>query len=361
MSPRKVRISKRQRMAEEWRPLYEVAERVKELAPWRWMREESIFGVQDPKTGEFGYVSVMGMLGEHLSVAVYLGANAIHQFGDLANVADVNDEWEVGSRLMLIPQMQASFEDQDMVEKEDMNVMRRLKLKYRGRFAYPVFRTIRPGCPLWILDKEQIPFLTHVLEQTLDVASRCKEDMSLLYPDDVDDDEEMYLLRIPTVVDGEIMWADKIGPVAPFTEEEITAFLVSSMYEALQNVPRVGNSVEIDLFMVMTPVMERGDEYPYYPFSLMIVDVDSGMILAQEMLMPLPTLVDMYETVPEEVARLLLQSNIMPYEIYTQTPEITAVLQPIFNNLDVPVIEVDSLDMVNEAKAAMFEHLKHGF
>lgn len=360
MPPRKLRISKRQAMAEEWRPLYEVAERVKECAPWRWMKEDSIFGVQDPETGEFGYVSVMGMLGEHLSVAVYLGANAIHQFKNLSNITNVNDEWEIASRLMVIPQMQASFEDRDMVEKEDMNIMRRLKLNYKGRFAYPIFRNIQPGCPFWILDRERIPFLTHVLEQTLHVAARCKEDDSLLYPDDVGD-EEMYLLRVPTMVDGEIMWVDKIGSIAPFIEEEITPFLDSGKYDALRNMPRVGNSVEIDLFMVLTPVMERGDEYPYYPFSLMIVDADSGMILAQEMLAPLPSLAYMYETVPEEVADLLLQSNMLPHEIYTQTPEVTAVLQSVFDNLDVPVIEVDSLDMVNEAKADMFEHLKRKF
>ena len=90
--------------------------------------------------------------------------------------------------------------------------MRKLKLKYSGRNAYPLFRSIQPGCLPWFLDMDQIPFLTHILQQTLDVASRYKEDESLLYPDDVGD-VEMYLLRVPSEQDGEIIWRDEITPI----------------------------------------------------------------------------------------------------------------------------------------------------
>ena len=60
MARPKVRISRRQAMALKWRPRYEAADHIKELAPWQWMQESDIFGVQDPETGEFGFVSVMG-------------------------------------------------------------------------------------------------------------------------------------------------------------------------------------------------------------------------------------------------------------------------------------------------------------
>jgi len=57
----------------EWRKLYQAAIRIKEIAPWEWMTETDIFGVQDPETDEISFVSIMGMLGEHLSLAVYRG------------------------------------------------------------------------------------------------------------------------------------------------------------------------------------------------------------------------------------------------------------------------------------------------
>ena len=52
---------------EEWHKLYDALSRVKELAPWEFMVEIDVFGVQNPETDEVGFVSVMGALGEHYS------------------------------------------------------------------------------------------------------------------------------------------------------------------------------------------------------------------------------------------------------------------------------------------------------
>src|SRR5437868_13000066 len=68
----------------EARQLYQLAVRVQELAPWTWMDESEIFGVQQPETSEFGFVSVMGMAGEHFAVAVYQGAAGLYGILDFA-------------------------------------------------------------------------------------------------------------------------------------------------------------------------------------------------------------------------------------------------------------------------------------
>lgn len=63
-----------------WRRLYESAVRIKELSPWEWMTETDVFGVRSSETGELGFVSVMGMLGEHYAVSLYLGSEGITVF-----------------------------------------------------------------------------------------------------------------------------------------------------------------------------------------------------------------------------------------------------------------------------------------
>jgi hypothetical protein len=50
---------------EQWSRLYGAAVHLKRLSPWEWMTEADVFGVKDPPSGEIGFVSVMGMLGEH--------------------------------------------------------------------------------------------------------------------------------------------------------------------------------------------------------------------------------------------------------------------------------------------------------
>jgi hypothetical protein len=96
---------------DKWKKLYDLMAEVKELAPWEWMEESHIFGVQAPETGELGFISVMGALGEHYAVAVYQGTKGLGGFWDMQSK---------GSKLtpevvLQIPQLQASFEDRDLI------------------------------------------------------------------------------------------------------------------------------------------------------------------------------------------------------------------------------------------------------
>lgn len=126
---------------DEWRRLYEAAVRVKALAPWEWMEEMEVFGVQSPETNDLGFVSVMGMAGEHFAVGVYVGAKGLYGFLDLEDAGLDASPY----RLFEVPQLQASFEDRGTLQKEDRDVLKSLGLKFRGQNAWPMFRSIRPG------------------------------------------------------------------------------------------------------------------------------------------------------------------------------------------------------------------------
>ena len=69
------------------------------------MTEADIFCVQSPETGELGFVSVLGMLGQHYAVSLYLGSEGINGFLDLQAMGPFGDP----NDLIQIPQLQASF------------------------------------------------------------------------------------------------------------------------------------------------------------------------------------------------------------------------------------------------------------
>jgi hypothetical protein len=115
----------------EWRGLFESAVRIKEISPWEWMTETDVFGVRSPETGELGCISVMGLLGQHYAVSLYLGSEGIHGFLDLQEMGPFADP----GALIQIPQLQASFENREELDKRDRQVIKELGLKFRGRNA----------------------------------------------------------------------------------------------------------------------------------------------------------------------------------------------------------------------------------
>jgi hypothetical protein len=128
---------------QEWRKLYEAAIQIKQLAPWERMSEDMLFGVQDPETGEIGFVSIMGALGEHFAVAVYIGAKGLQGFW-IAHSGDENP-FIPAEVILETFHLQASFEDRNMLRKDDRDIIKQLGLKFRGRNEWPMFRSYRPG------------------------------------------------------------------------------------------------------------------------------------------------------------------------------------------------------------------------
>jgi hypothetical protein len=127
---------------DEWKQLYDLAAKIKDLAPWDWMEEDDLFGFQMPGTGELGFISVMGALGEHYSIAIYQGIEGLDGFWKMQNLGPkLTPEF-----ILQVPQLQLSFEDREIITTEDRAVMKSLGLKFRGANAWPQFRSYRPSC-----------------------------------------------------------------------------------------------------------------------------------------------------------------------------------------------------------------------
>ena len=96
---------------EEWRRLYRAAAEFCRCGPWVWMADDELFGVCDPESGEVGYCSVMGQLGEVFALGVFLGAEGYSGYRRLAEgqVAPTDFEGHVIQRYLV-----ASFKDRGL-------------------------------------------------------------------------------------------------------------------------------------------------------------------------------------------------------------------------------------------------------
>jgi hypothetical protein len=332
----------------EWRRLYQAAIRVKEIAPWEWMTETEIFGVQDPATDEIGFVSVMGMLGEHLCLAVYRGAKGLYSFWNFQQFADSAP----AEALFEIPHLQASFEDRNELRDKDREVIKELGLKFRGRQEWPLFRSYRPGYLPWYLEAPEARLLTYALEQAAEVVLRVKEDPALLEPVD----EESYLVRVPHEISGNLVWEDEVMSVPPPEPEPIPIMIDVQTIERVRQLPRGKHTLEMDLFLFPAPIHEKGAR-PYFPYLLLVAEDQRGLILGNELLTPEPGLVEMWGSVPMKVVHQLARMKVLPQEIKVRSFRLLALLKLLEEELDVEVKAASVLPNLDQAK----ESLLHRF
>lgn len=328
---------------DEWRHLYEAAIAFKKAAPWEWMAEDQLFGVQNPESEEVGYVSVMGMAGEHFALAIYRGSEGLEGFWQLHS-GEVDPTF-----LLEVPQLQASWENRSQLHKEDLEVIKALGLKFRGRHAWPMFRNYTPGFFPWFVTAEEARFLTLALEQGLDVALRVREDPALLgsvY-------EGTYLIRTPAKQADSLVWRDEWQTVPPAKPHLLPpSALTASDLTSLRRLPHRAMTLEVDLFLMPTPIQEGKDARPYFPYNLMIVEAQSGMILGADLLAPQPTLDAVWSEAPMAFAKALQRLKSLPVEVTVRQERVYHLLEPVTTELGIRLTQRPWLPALDQAKAA---------
>jgi hypothetical protein len=333
--------------AEECRQLFALMDQVKALAPWEWMTEIDIFGVQAADAEEPDYISVMGMAGEHFAIALYPGDRPLMQLLQLEQAQPFGDPMDI----LLIPQFQASFEDRNMLTDTDRQMLKTLGLKYRGRNAWPLLRAHQPACLPWYIESADVQRIANALQQLLDVAPRVKEDPDILVPAG----EDEFLVRRASGQGDQQRWQDTVVKPTLSVDYEIELTVDVALMERVAALPLVTNILEVDLSIMPAPVAEK-DERPFFPYMLMVVESESGMVLGMEILSPRPSLQAMWQEVPNKFLQVLMKLGVLPQVIRVDSELLASLLQGL-EQLDLQIELVDELPGVEEAKEGMMGFL----
>jgi hypothetical protein len=328
---------------EEWQRLYEAAIAFKHEAPWEWMYEDDVFGVQNPETGQTAYGSIMGNAGDHLALALYLGSEGLEGFWQMHHGAPYADAF----RLLEIPQLQASFEDRGELDTRDRQVIKGLGLKFRGRQAWPLFRSYVPGCAPWFLTPEEARFLAVGLEQALIVAQRVYDDPDLLEPPDDGGDE--YLVRIQKL-DG---WADEW--LAPEPAEQLSMPMVNPERLAAirDRLPSRGFALEVDLFAMPQWVKEEEDPRPLLAYHFMVVEANSGFVVVGDVLLAKPSFPAMWAQAQVTLLQAFDTMESIPQLIAVRDERLAEIVAPIASSLGIETVVSGTLPALDEARATL--------
>lgn len=323
----------------EWRNLYDQAQKVMELEPWQFMEETDIFGVQNPITNEIGYCCVMGGLGELLGIVVYLGTEGLEGYRKMAS-GEITGENPEG--MMVQKCLMVTFENRDCLEKEDLAVIKKLGLKFRGSNRWPLFRSYLPGYYPWFLTKEEVIFLTLVLEQEVLVASRFERDERTLTAPK----KNQYLVRTSESGPSGLKWRDQWMEPSPLDKKAVAPIPPISellLHRIKKESSRLQTSWEIELCHAPFTVAEGGR--PFYPYISMILEVNSGLIIGNNVF-PLTG----YETdFQKQLLKIIEDNGVFPKEIHVGREEVRRLIAPIADALDIKIKLLKKLPGISAA------------
>jgi len=330
----------------DWQALYQAALEFKEIEAWTWMYDSDVFGVQDPVSGEIGYCCIMGNLGEMFALAVYLGSEGLESYMRIASEPPL-DPSEAFEELMSQKCLMASFANRDELMKEDRQVIKRLGLKFRGRNAWPLFRSYRPAYHPWHITADEARFLTLALQQAREVCLRFREGPTLLTPPN----DELWFVRAPEETEEGLSWRDDWLEADLLEEEELPDVPIDELRLArLKKAAQFMDAVwEMDFFLSPSPVQESKDERPYYPYLTMMVDHKSGFIFGTDLASPETYLAEF----PWRFITLAERLKKLPTELWVTKEDAYDLLEPLTSHLGVELYLVDELESLGEARTAL--------
>jgi hypothetical protein len=335
----------------EARQLFDLAVQTKELQPWRWMEETDVIGIEHPETGEIGFISVMGAIGEYEAVALYLGAEGLYGFIDLQQ--DSNPDWVIE-----LAHLQVAFSERKYLEREDLKLIKELSLKFKAAGAWPMFRSFRVGYLPWLITVNEARFLMHALSQAIHVARRVRDEAQPFHPIGRND-QGGYLMRVSSKGPSGLIWEDQVWRIPPLTSEPIRVIVDAAMLESLKQVPRSKFEFEIDLTLAPARIGPPGQR-PVAAYMLMIADRDSGFIFGFELMSAQDSLAAMDSRIPNTVAKLLSQAQIVPARMTVRSDKLRTVLESLAQRLNIELRYADKLPSIDEAMESMTAWMRTG-
>jgi len=115
-------------------------------------------------------------------------------------------------------------------------------------------------------------------------------------------------------------------------------------------------TLQCDFTLLPAPVKMEGKK-GYFPFVLLLVDKESGMISGSNLLSPLPDLPSMYETFPQKLLEAILKLGFRPARLEFRSELLFDLAEEILKQAGIPVVFTDHMPRMDEALESLFDNI----
>lgn len=240
----------------------------------------------------------------------------------------------------------ATLGARSMQSKNELQRIKQLGYRFRGKTAWPLFRYSRPGYMSGDLSAPQVEYLSKALRAVCQVADRVEQDPNYLY-----DSDDKSLIPVFIVNDnkgslvlqkGWVNIEEAINrPVILYTMNEETHNYVLQSTEP-------GAAWEVDVSFLPVTIRDSGVEY--YPRMIIIADAASGYIIGQKLCPP-----EDDKTILDAFVNAMTDYGVRPKTIYYNRFNTWSLLRGIADQLNIEM-QVDlRLPGISEYKEGLEE------
>jgi len=328
---------------ELWHELYQAAARFQLLAPWQWMDDTHVFGINN----EHGVrlATVIGNMGEVFGLASYRGGAGASFLLRLrrGEFSPENPDARYYQDALLV-----DYVPRQRLRKEDRAIIQQLGFQppVRKPKLFPEFESHKPGYVPWFVDEAEARLLLDDLRKAVPFAELLRTNLAIY--DSRQENEFPFLsaaVSEPLTL-AQLEW-HTISPVPPPADPPVDAHTLDlAPLLALPQPPQ--SAWELTAFYSPMPVGEP--PRPYYPKIALGVDAGTGMILAFQLTGPDQTMV---QTAAHGLIKAIQASGCRPAAIRMDSLNLIRALQPLADALGASLLQAKSLPMANEARRSL--------
>lgn len=321
----------------QWRQLYEVATRIRELEPWNFLWDLDIIGIRvgdEPENTVF--YSVLGRGGDCYGITVYEGFQAFNSFMMLT----MREQMNLSVEYAMYNQMNLTcyWGNREELTAKQREIVKELGYKYRGKNNWLYFLSFEPGYIPFNLNQDEVIRMTEHMEN-LEVALTYYKRM-----DNPIDFENGNMFSFVFSADRKT-WQYGEEPL-PFDSYHFGNLMITDeeLLEELAKAPNGKFVLEADVRPMGASVSDRTYDKPANSAMSILAEANTGVIISCDMNAPDE---DAMVGLAETLVGVILKAG-APREIRVSNVIVEAVLEQICQTCKIKLRRVKKLKAIEE-------------
>jgi hypothetical protein len=330
--------------------LYGLATDLYGLRPWRILDDDNLIVVRDSVSGELCYCSVLGALGEVLSIQAYIGIEGLRQFRKVEAEEIANPgEFFASTHCIYV-----AFVAKAELLRQDRELLAALGHPQGRGLASPIFRTMRPGFLPWFVTEGEARTLAECIRAVIVVCTAVASHENVKFWDSADtlpmvtraegSDPEYRVEMFHSILPPEL-------PVAPARLPEETLLAIRGRDYVVRG------AMELDLTYSGASIGKKGERKACTAIAI-AVDAKSGMVLAPEVS---DSRVPAGDTLVKVFLKAIQASRTLPEEVRVRSQKFKDSVAPILESLGVAVRVTRKLSASDQALSHLLDFLGGDF